>query len=134
LHRGTANGRVRSKPDQGRDVLTIRSEQLHALVAAQIDRANQELAVYARDRFPQLCDGVWDEALPRLAGRIRNQGKQFGLTREDQFAIFLDLAIMYGEDFPKQDWAAQILQRPNVPPTASLELLVRRVRASGVPI
>jgi hypothetical protein len=113
-------------------VLIIRTEQMEALRGALFERANARLAEYARERFPSVCAQSSDADLQALAARMRQRAASLALAREDQVATFVDLAIMYGEDFADQAWAAAILKQSDLPPATRLVTLVRRLRANGI--
>ena len=106
-------------------MLTIGARQMDALLASQIERADGRLVAYARGRFPDFCADLADDVLRNLASRIRIEARHYGLAREEEVATFLDLALMYGEDFPWRDWARHYLDRTEDTPSARLAALAR---------
>jgi hypothetical protein len=68
-----------------------------------------------------------------LIGRTRIKAKEYGIEREDNLAKFLDLVIMYGQEFCKAPWAADVLQSEAIHGPDKIALIVWRVQQAGVP-
>jgi hypothetical protein len=67
-----------------------------------------------------------------LVEQIRRRAQQYGITKENDVATFLDLTIMYGPDFPRASWASDILREEKILGPYKMALLRQRVRKSGV--
>jgi hypothetical protein len=115
-------------------MLTIRQEQLDALAASLSRRANVALAGYARRRFPVELGAAPEDELVALADRVRATAMSYGLELENDIATFLDLTVMYGDDFHRSRWAAKVLADEAVHGPDKMESLRRKVRLTGVNI
>src|SRR5271165_393014 len=109
---------------------TIRREQISELSSPMLRKADIQLADYARKRFPTVFKSSSDEELRALVAKLRTQAKEFGIQREDNIATFLDFTVMYGEDFHKAHWAADILGSSVLHGPDKMAVLSHRVRLS----
>jgi len=115
-------------------VLTIRSDQFAALQDAHCRRADIQLAKYIRARFPDRINDISEHALMNWIQRLRNIANKYLIDREDDVASFLDLALMYGDDFHVHSWAADILNSNTLHGPVKAALLKHKVALSGVVI
>jgi hypothetical protein len=113
-------------------MLNIRLEQFQALTTAVGDRANRELAHYARSRFPAKLAEIVDSELLAIVVRVRQVAQSYAIDREDNIATFLDLTMMYGEDFHKDRWAAEVLTSDALHGPDKMVLLRHKVRLTNV--
>lgn len=113
-------------------MLAIRSEQIQAFVPVLRQRANEQLAAYARRRFPDLFAESDDEKLMTLAEEVRAAAEAYGFEQDDHVATFLDLWVMYGSGFPQSPWAAPILLNAYLWPDEKIGRLRQRVEQSGI--
>jgi hypothetical protein len=82
--------------------MVIRSGQTSVLADEALNRANSDLAVYARRRFPDRFKDTAEPVLIKIAEEVRTRAAAEGFDREDHVATFLDLIGMYGSDFPRR--------------------------------
>ena len=88
--------------------MLIRSDQTAALHAALLDRANLVLVGHLRRRFPTHLRHSDDELIS-LVAQARSVAANYGVSREDNVVTFVELSVMYGQDFHERDWARDIL-------------------------
>ena len=112
--------------------MVIRSGQMGALADDARDRANSDLAAYARRRFPTRFADTPEEVLLKIAEEVRKRAAAEGFEREDHVSTFLDLTVMYGSDFPRSDWASPILNNEGLDAHHKMLSLRNRVEQSGV--
>ncbi len=112
--------------------MIIRSEQKEELGDDVHRRANNELAAYARRRFPSRFEKTPLPVLLKIAEEVRSRAAAEGFEREDHIATFLDLTVMYGSDFPASAWAQPILTNASLDPDQKISALTNQVEQSGV--
>ena len=112
----------------------IRHEQMEALVTARKVAADCRIISYARQRFPSNFLHIDDAELRGLVDRVRVSARSYGITGEHNVAIFLDLTVMYGEDFHQALWASRVLQDENLDSDSKVNSLRRLVFMTGVKI
>jgi hypothetical protein len=88
----------------------IRQDQLEAFDRSYLLRVKRRLAAYARKRFPQCFSQTDDSALLQLIDRVWTTAQRYRIDKENDVATFLDLSIMYGEQFHQSPWARPILE------------------------
>ncbi|MGL4421158.1 MAG: hypothetical protein ACRCZF_10870 [Gemmataceae bacterium] len=113
-------------------MLQIRAEQFQPFVPLADHAANEELIPYARARFPSVFSETDDETVRSALAEARLSARKYGIEREDNVATFFDFTIMYGSDFPQQDWAADILTCDALHGPDKMAVLRHRVEESGV--
>jgi hypothetical protein len=113
-------------------MLKIRAEQFQALAADVRERADRELAKYVRGRFPRLLGPKADADVIALVVRVRGTAQSYGIVREDNVATFLDLSVMYGEEFHRDPWAADVLNLENWHGPDRMWLLRHKVKMTNV--
>lgn len=111
----------------------MRQEQVEAFDASYVLRAKQRLAVYASKRFPTRFPEAGDAELHRFVDRVWGAAHEHDINKENDVATFLDLSVMYGEDFYQESWASATLQSDWHGPD-KMRLLKALVRASGADI
>jgi hypothetical protein len=110
----------------------IRDEQLRALSSALESRADRALVGYALHRFPAEYEQSDDSILLEFVKNVRAAARQFGIEREDNVATFLDLTVMYGQNFPKASWAHDVLASQALHGPDKVALLRHRIQQTGV--
>ena len=113
-------------------MLKITSVQFQALAADVSARANCELANYARGRFPTKLAQVAHPELMAVVVRVREVAQRYGIVREDNIATFLDLTMMYGDNFHKDRWAAEVLTNGSMHGPDKMVLLRHKVQLTDV--
>ena len=113
-------------------MLKIRPEQFQALAADVRERANRELVNYARRRFPAKLAPREDYEVEAIVVGVRQVAQLYGIAREDNVATFLDLTMMYGENFYKDRWAAEVLTNDAMHGPDKMVLLRHKVRLTDV--
>jgi hypothetical protein len=113
-------------------MLAIYPKQLEELEKHCRLQANIKLAEYAAKRFPANFKDLAPERLLTFVDKVRSQAEKYEFEKEVHVATFLDLLVMYGDDFPKSEWAAPTLAAANLSPDAKITLLRQIVEASGV--
>lgn len=76
-------------------VFVIKSEALRQFANAQTARANDDLAKYLCQRFPDLLGARSTGEALKLVQIARTKAKRFGIERADGVATFIDLTLMY---------------------------------------
>jgi hypothetical protein len=113
-------------------MLQIRADQLKALSLAQESRANRVLVSYVMERFPAEFQERNDPSVLEFVQGVRSAARQFGIEREDNIATFLDMTVMYGQDFPTAPWARDILVSEALHGPDKVALLRHRIEQTGV--
>ena len=113
-------------------MLAIYPKQLEELEKHCRFQANVKLAEYAAKRFPANFKDLDPAQLLVFVDKARSQAERYEFEKEAHVATFLDLLVMYGDDFPQSQWAAPTLAAPNLSPDAKITLLRQIVEASGV--
>ncbi len=110
----------------------IRSDQIEVIVAARLEAANQKLVDYARARFPRRFAHSESAEIAALVAAVRSTSRRYGINKEQDVATFVDLSIMYGEDFHEVPWAARVLQSKDLDSDAKITGLRDLVALTGV--
>jgi hypothetical protein len=111
-------------------MLTIRKKNQIALTEALQRNMGPRLAKYMLCRFPKIF-GKDMEAAQAHVDKMTPVAKEYGITKEEDVAVFLDLSVMYGEDFHKDEWASDVLTDEALSPGAKMDELRERVFESG---
>jgi hypothetical protein len=82
-------------------------------------------------RFPSWCSRKAPHQLESWIVSRRSKAKHFGIEREDNFATFLSLSVMYGDMFVDEEWARSILSCVELHGPDKMALLVAAVEGSG---
>jgi len=109
-------------------MLVLARRQLQSFDAAAAARADRGLAEYARRRFPGVFDARTDDEMIRLAQAVRALSRQIGFEEERHVCLVLDLVVMYGRDFHRAAWAADVLALSGWSPEQRADALRARVR------
>lgn len=111
-------------------MLTVRKKNL-AVLEESIQRGMRpRLVKYILRRFHHVFEGD-KEAARGLVERACAAAEAYGMTKDEEAAIFADLSVMYGEDFHRDPWAAEVLTEETLTPTQKIKELRARVRESG---
>lgn len=113
-------------------MIRIRSELMNELSSHSLATANVALIDYARKRFPEEFIITADSEMLEFVKRIRSLAGRYGIDREDNVATFLDLSVMYGEDFHESPWASEVLSTDALHGPDKMALLRHRVGETGV--
>jgi hypothetical protein len=111
-------------------MLTIRRQNQIVLVEALQKNMGPRLVKYILCRFPKVF-GKDAEAARAFVDRVTPVAKEYGITKEEDVAVFLDLSVMYGEDFHRDEWASDVLTDEALSPTDKMDELRDRVFESG---
>jgi len=111
--------------------MRITSQQMHALDLAARQRANRSLVEWLKRRYPEIATKQTDAVLLDFVASHRQRAGEYGVEREDNIALWLDLVAMYGMDFDHQRWARPVLQSKLHGPD-KMALLRRVVENAGV--
>jgi hypothetical protein len=88
----------------------IRPEQIAALDADTRERFLRELAAHVRRHFAARLAVITDEELLERVRRTVDRAAAHGLTQRRSVSRFVDLSIVFGEQFDaEQEWAARLL-------------------------
>ncbi len=90
------------------------------------------MAAYAHERFPERLVRTEDAELLKLISRVRLTANGYGLTREQHVANFLDMTLMYGEQFHTAPWAAAVIQSNEMSEDCKLSILKGLIAMTGV--
>lgn len=113
-------------------MLTIRKRNLEVLSESIRRGRTNRLTQYIMDRFPHVFHVNNDEEQVRgIVERGNASAAEYGITNEDDVALFVDLTVMYGEDFHKEPWAADVLASDKLTPREKMWELRHRVGESG---
>lgn len=113
-------------------MLRISRDQLAAIAASSTGAANLRLAIYARERFPQEFHSTSDDELVSLVQDVRRRAKGHGVENENDIATALDLTIMYGPGFYREEWASDVFQQGGCSGAQKMEVLRTRFWENGV--
>lgn len=106
--------------------LTI-SEPQYAALAAPFERA---ILAWHQDRLEQRFPDV---KLPAdFVPKHREAARHAAVAREEDVATYLDLVVMYGPDFPRQPWAAEVMTANSLSGAQRMSLLGQILSAHGV--
>ena len=115
-------------------MLTVRLESVEAMQRDRLAQANRQLVAYAEQRFPTVFKPQQSERTRKLVEKIRAQAAEHGITREDNVASMIDLVTMFGLDFAKAPWAADVLSNSNLAGPDKISILRRRLNKQAVKI
>ena len=111
----------------------ISSGMFDEFARAQTKRANERLASYLRERFPDQFGAQPRDSLLQIVQDARTKARRFGIEREDNVATFLDLTVMYA-GFPDLRWAIDILNGKTLHGPDKIAILRDRVGRQGFEI
>lgn len=112
-------------------MLKITRDQLNHFQAIAEDQANARMVKWLKLRFPMATSRTSDDELLVFVKSQRLQARDYGIEREDSFAAFLDFVVMYGTDFPQQNWAVDVMTS-NLHGPDKVALLQSRIESTGV--
>lgn len=111
-------------------MLTVRKRNL-AMLEESIQRGMRpRLVKYILRRFHHVFEGD-KKAAQGLVERACTTAEAYGLTKDEEAAVFADLSVMYGEEFHRDEWAAEVLTSEALTPAQKIQELRVRVRESG---
>lgn len=114
--------------------LTIRPEAMETMEKTRRQTADQALAEYAERRFPTVFKPERRERSLEIVHKVRDEASRRGMTREDMVASYLDLVTMYGFEWYRSPWAADVLSSPVLPGPEKMAVVRRRLGKHGVEI
>jgi hypothetical protein len=111
-------------------MLTVRKKNLAMLEEAIQGDMKPRLVKYILRRFYHVFEGD-KKAAAGLVERACAAAEAYGITKDEEAAIFADLSVMYGEEFHRDEWAAEVLTSEALTPAQKIKELRARVRESG---
>ncbi len=108
-------------------MLTIRAQQIAALGLALMERFVAEASEYLLTHYPDPCARLG--GLPAVHEFVRRgieRARESDIDTEGAVMVILELWIQFGEDFersPLRAFARNILQHPELPGAAKVELI-----------
>lgn len=111
-------------------MLQISSTQFAAFQADRLKQANVALEQYLSKRFPNVTDEAGGSLWTEVVANGRARSAQFGIIREDLVASFLDLTVMYGDNFWSEDWSSDVLCSDVLKEDEKIAALHRRIEQS----
>ena len=109
-------------------MMTIRADQLQSFAAQCADVREQELAEYARARFPGHFDSRTPEEMAKFCVAVRDLAGERGITEEPDVATVLDLVVMYGIRFYEAEWASDVFAVSDWSGAEKMRVIRARVR------
>jgi hypothetical protein len=101
-------------------MLVIRNPQLRVLARRSLVNS---LILHAREVAPEVCAKMSTEQLRSMVDRCLERCEHYGITREFDIFRYLNLMLVFGLDFDKdQPWAAPPLAFRN--PAGRMDLLM----------
>lgn len=111
-------------------MMTIRKKNM-AMLAQSLERSSPErLVKYVMARFPPIY-GEDEDAAFALVDRVTTTAAEYGITKDEDLALFADLSVMFGEDFHRDPWAVEVLTSETMKPREKMIELRSRVHESG---
>ena len=107
-------------------MLIIRREQIAAFQSDAEKRTDQNLADYARRRFPNRFASVANEMLLEFVAEVRQNASKRSIFDVKDVATALDLSVMYHPHFYDLDWVRDIFAS-TLSPTDKMSVLRERV-------
>lgn len=111
-------------------MLTVRKRNLAVLSEARQRHLPDRLTVYLLARFPHVFGEDEAAALKVVQASLASSG-EYGFKEEEELRVYCDLAVMYGDDFHREPWAAQVLTRRDITPEKKVLDLRELVYESG---
>lgn len=115
-------------------MLTVRPESREAMQRERVEAADRRLVEYAQRRFPAVFKPQNSARSLQLVRQLRERAGEAGITREDNVANFIDLSTMYGLDFDKAPWAADVMHNEKHTGSVKISILKRRLHKRGIKI
>jgi hypothetical protein len=114
-------------------MLTIRKRNLVMLSESIRKGRTNRLVKYVLERFPHVFQVFEkDEEVARgIVERGNAAAAEYGITEEDDVALFVDLMVMYGDDFHREPWASEVLTSDTLTSRQKVWELRNRVGESG---
>lgn len=111
-------------------MLTIRKRNLVVLAEARRRGMPDRLVTYLMARFPDLFKGE-DANARAVVDRACATAAEYGINDDEEVGLFADLMVMYGDDFHREPWAANVLKDEKLSQTEKMYELRDRVYKSG---
>ena len=106
-------------------MLTIRREQMDALVAARWRDFVPVACDHCRTRHPETCSAMEEQQLRETVETGLRRARIYGFERASSLIRYLDFVLTLGPDFDRLPWVAEILALRQYQPEARLDLLSR---------
>jgi hypothetical protein len=87
-------------------MLTIRKGQMESMAAPHAERLAERLVEFLREQFPEAQDEPREE-LKSVVGEQVLKADSYGLKTEQQVAVYVTCAWMFGPDFDREFPAAR---------------------------
>lgn len=111
-------------------MLTIRKKNQIALSEEIGTRREGRLTRYILARFPHVLAGD-EQAARAIVEKGDASAKEYGITNEDDVALFIDMGVMYGDDFHREPWAFDVLTSDKLTSREKVLELRDRIFRSG---
>ena len=109
-------------------MIALRPEQMNAFDSYMRESFIQRMAGHLRRSFPRQCEGLSEESLRARIERGMERAKSYGILKERDVARYLDVGMVFGENFDTQcDWAAAYLKGSGNP-SVRMKLLFEQAR------
>jgi len=112
-------------------MLTMRKRNIAAFSESMRKGRVPRLTAYIRARFPHVFKADDEEKVRGIVERADAAAQEYGITDEDDVALFADLCVMYGDDFHTETWAQTVLRSGELTSMAKMFELRDRVFKSG---
>lgn len=117
-------------------MLIIRKEQMAVFEWHTARRFREKVKKHLRRALAEPIAGIQDAALnERIEGGIK-RGRAYGLTKERDLMLFIDLTFLIAprfEDEPRMKWSRKILSATDVAGDAKMELIYQRLSRQQKP-
>jgi hypothetical protein len=111
-------------------LVILRDEQLRQIGAALFDRYFEQVMAHLREVFPLRLRAMGDDAARALARHSLERGRWYGLTRERNLTLFVDLFFALGSRWEESEgaqWLRDLLQDRSRSEDARMWLVYRRL-------
>jgi hypothetical protein len=111
-------------------LVILRNEQLRLMGAALFDQYFEQVMAHLHEIFPLRLRAMGDEAARALAKRGLERGRSYGLTRERNLTLFVDLFFALGarwEESQGARWLRDLLADRSRSEDARIWLVYRRL-------
>jgi len=106
-------------------MLSIRKQQVDTLVEDLVAKFVRRMAEHVRNTYPEQAAAMTQEKLQAFVSDVIEQAETEGIDTEDEVQVYLDHALVLGQDFnTKYDWAAEALEDLELSGEEKIELLV----------
>lgn len=111
-------------------MLLIRDAQMHVLHALARRQFEERMGAHLASVFPEEAGQLGPDGLRTLVGEGVEKARGYGLSREREVGLFLNLLVGLGARFDEDEafeWAQRILRRGDLPGPTKMHRLYRRL-------